>query len=117
MDGTFETCPDLFAQIYVIHGSGGHDSKKLYPCAYALLPQKDGSSYKALFHCLKDIANISPKGIIIDFEQAVIKSAKAIFGKETKIYGCRFHRKKNLFFQVGQKGCLELFHHNEDFQV
>ena len=117
MDGTFSSVPDQFSQLYVIFGSGGAASALIYPCAYALLQSKNSAIYKHLLTVLKKETEHTPKFVQIDFEQAVIKSVRDVFGERTVVRGCRFHRKKNLFFQVGQKGCLDLFYHNENFQV
>ena len=35
----------------------------------------------------------------------------------TEVGGCNFHRKNNVFTNVGDKGCLNLFDENEFFQV
>ena len=36
---------------------------------------------------------------------------------KTEVGGCNFHWKKNIFSNVGDKGCLSLFDENEFFQV
>ena len=118
MDGTFQSVPDQFAQLYVIFGSGGPGaSEKIYPSAYMLLPSKSADAYKHAFQAVKAATINTPVSISIDFKSAVIKSAKEVFPNLQTIQGCRFHRKKNLFFQVGQKGCLQLFNNDENFQV
>ena len=117
MDGTFSSKPKEFSQLYVIFGSGGPPSSYVYPCAYALLPNKESSTYNHLFSVLLKETEHTPKSIQIDFEQSVIRAAHDVFGTDISIKGCRFHRKKNLFHQVGQKGCLDLFHQDENFQI
>ena len=46
MDGTFETVPDMFSQIYVVFGSGGDPGEKVYPAAFLLLPDKLSKTYR-----------------------------------------------------------------------
>lgn len=117
MDGTFETVPHQFAQLYVVFGSGGACSERVFPGAYMLLPDKTADTYKHAFTILKNNIQHSPTTIYIDFEAAVIKAAKEVFSEQLSVSCCRFHRKKNLFFHVGQKGCLQLFNENEHFQI
>ena len=95
----------------------GADSERVFPAAYLLLPDKSTDTYKHAFNVLKAETQHSPTLISIDFEAVVIKAAKEVFSGLQDVNCCRFHRKKNLFFQVGQKGCLQLFHENENFQV
>ena len=54
MDGTFTAKPEEFSQLYVVFGSGGPVSEKIYPCAYLLLPKKDGPTY---MHALNVLAS------------------------------------------------------------
>ncbi len=112
-----QTVPDQFAQLYMIFGSGGAPSEKIYPAVYMLLPSKSATVYTHAFKLVKDAVGTSPESVSIDFEAAVIKASTAVFPNLKEIVGCRFHRKKNLFFQVGQKGCLSLYHGDEAFQV
>ena len=43
-DGTFKCVPPQFGQLYVVHGSK-HDSDKLFPACYCLLPNKQSETY------------------------------------------------------------------------
>ena len=112
-DGTFSTVPRDFSQIYVVFGSS-HD--KLFPCAYMLLPNKSASVYEYALETLKLELQYTPRTINMDFEQAVIKAVKSKM-PTTEVGGCNFHWKKNIFSNVGDKGCLSLFNENEFFQV
>ena len=42
-DGTFKMCPNLFEQVYTVHG--GHDGF-VFPCIFALLPNKTKMTYR-----------------------------------------------------------------------
>lgn len=112
-----QAVPAQFAQMYVILGSGGKAMGKLYPAAFMLLPSKTAAVYKHAFQTVMQAVGTSPVSISIDFEQAVIKSARVVFTNFKTIVGCQFHRKKNLHFQMGQKGCLPFYHDNAAFQV
>ena len=54
MDGTFKTAPELFFQLYTIHSC---TAKKVLPCVYALLPNKQQATYNRLFEILKEHQN------------------------------------------------------------
>ena len=116
MDGTFSTVPDQFSQLYVVFGAGGVHSEKIYPAAFMLLPDKSSATYQHALHVLATETNHTPLSISIDFEMAVIKASSIVFPNAV-VKGCVFHWKKSLFANVGFKGCLPLFHENENFQV
>ena len=101
LDGTFTAKPEEFSQLYVVFGSGGPVSEKIYPCAYLLLPKKDGPTYMHALNVLASEIDNAPKSVSIDFEQAVIKACRDVFPTNPSVNGCRFHRKKNLYHQVG----------------
>ena len=117
MDGTFKAKPEKFKQLYVVFGSRGDSSSKIYPCAYVLLPNKDAATYSHMLTVLAKEVGSKPSKVCIDFEQAAIKAVYNIFGPKTSVRGCRFHRKKNLFDQVKHKKCANLFYNSESFQV
>ena len=81
-DGTFEICPELFFQFYVLfvtHGKG--ENSRILPCGYFLLPGKNEEVYSELFTALKEIIKpslappetpaLEPSVALTDFEPAV----------------------------------------------
>ena len=46
MDGTFKLCPEIFYQIYTIHAL---NNNQVFPCVFALLPNKNEDTYNRLF--------------------------------------------------------------------
>ena len=87
-DGTFSTAPNVFYQVYTIHGTveGYH-----IPLVYALLPDKKEETYQKLF-------NLLPQGckrITIDFEVAV-RNALTKLSENNQIQFCFFHLGQNL---------------------
>ena len=48
-DGTFYTCPSLFAQLYTLHALDG----EIFPLVFALLPWNSEDIYIRLFNLLK----------------------------------------------------------------
>ena len=53
VDGTFKTCPRLFYQIFSIHII---KYSQTFPMVYALLPNKQQSTYNRMFMMVKEAA-------------------------------------------------------------
>ena len=45
-DGTFRISPEIFFQLYTIHGQR---DGRILPCVFSLLPNKNENTYKRLF--------------------------------------------------------------------
>ncbi|KAK9721575.1 hypothetical protein QE152_g20838 [Popillia japonica] len=54
MDGTFKTVPQIFAQLYTIHGLKDNLS---IPLVYVLLPDKTEGSYSRMLQKIKDLCS------------------------------------------------------------
>ena len=117
-DGTHKAVPSNFSQLYVIFAEIEFgDEVKLFPCCYLLLPAKNSNVYDIVLDILIKEVGSSPESFGIDFEQAMVKSIRAKFADQVTVDGCYFHFKQAVFRNVGNKGCLPLFHENEQFQV
>lgn len=106
MDGTFQSCPSLFTQIYTIHAYVGNDSKsrRTVPVVYCLLCNKAEETYMTLFKELKSFALeheiiLNPQHIVTDFEIAVINVIKIEFPESTH-NGCFFHLGQNIWRKI-----------------
>ncbi|CAF4990064.1 unnamed protein product, partial [Rotaria socialis] len=74
MDGTFDTTPPNFKQVYLIHAQKFGQG---LPVAFCLLPNKRGKTYTELIEQLKEKANtmgkqFKPKRIITDYEPTLL---------------------------------------------
>ncbi|KAF0985398.1 hypothetical protein HZS_7879, partial [Henneguya salminicola] len=77
VDGTFSLAPNFFSQIYVIMATRGGF---VLPVSYALLPNKEGRTYRRLLEAIKELwPNLNPSSISIDFEQAAIGAFRTTF--------------------------------------
>ncbi|XP_076039036.1 uncharacterized protein LOC143024139 [Oratosquilla oratoria] len=86
-DGTFKIAPRLFSQVYIILAKKFNG---VIPIIYALLPNKQRSTYSKMFEMLKDLEpTLSPTSIICDFEHAAFTAMKEVF-PEVEIKGCFF---------------------------
>jgi hypothetical protein len=80
-DGTFDTCPVSFSQLYFIMGQTD-DTKRAVPCVFALLPDKDGTTYLKMWTQIKALVTFQdglPTSIMSDFENAVLNTMGTVF--------------------------------------
>lgn len=114
MDGTFKTSPAPFSQIYVILSERGGF---VFPILYALLPNKQQSTYTRLFIKIKALwPTFNPSSISIDFETAVINSIRSEFPNAT-IFGCFFHLIKNLKKKISESGLTGRYNNDPEFSL
>ncbi|KAG0427305.1 hypothetical protein DMUE_5912, partial [Dictyocoela muelleri] len=87
MDATFFTAPKNFTQLLILHGQY---FKKIIPCIYVFMSNKNEESYLQVFEFLKLNGLSDPKNINIDFELALYNSLLKCF-PTTILGGCLFH--------------------------
>ena len=88
-DGTFSVVPNLFLQLYPLHAG------VIFPCIYALLPNKSEATYDRLFKKLLEIDPLlNPITIMIDFEKAAMNALEDNY--ISIISGCFFHLRQNV---------------------
>ncbi|XP_046545931.1 uncharacterized protein LOC124256049 [Haliotis rubra] len=119
MDGTFFVCPNLWLQVYIIHCLV---NGKMFPVAFALLPNKTKRTYVRLFTLLKDIVvrrlgiELSPEIFQIDYEAAVISAISEVF-PDSSVRGCLFHYSQALWRQVLERGLSRDYMNNPAVQA
>ncbi|XP_071577721.1 uncharacterized protein [Temnothorax nylanderi] len=87
-DGTFKVVPEIFDQLYTVHGEV---NGKVVPLVYALCPNRRKRTYQTLLRVLKDaIPGVAPKNVMSDFEMAFLKAVTLEF-PECELKGCLFH--------------------------
>ena len=112
-DGTFSVVPNLFTQLYTIHAE--MDSI-IFPCIYALLPNKTEAIYDKLFKKLLEIEPLlNPLTIMVDFEKAAINALEENF--ISVITGCFFHLSQNIFRRVQEHGLAVRYQEDNDFAI
>ena len=70
---------------------------------YALLPNKKAETYLKFFELLKLHITNDPQSFLIDYEKAVIKPFKHVFGDDVDISGCYFHLSQNIMKHLKSK--------------
>ena len=115
-DGTFFTAPPLFAQVYIICGQSV--SGAVLPAAYCLLPSKETRTYDRMWETIQFnlTDGISPEVLKLDYEAAAANSFRNCF-PTSRISGCLFHLKKNLWDTVGSKHATQAYNTIPEFQL
>lgn len=100
-DGTFDTAPGLFEQLYTIHVV---QFNAVIPVVYALLPDKSGQTYTKLLRELKNLQpGLQPQRLLTDFESAAFGAFDTEFPGIIKT-GCYFHLCQNVYKHIKQAG-------------
>ena len=111
MDGTFKVAPNLFKQLYVIRAPLENTS---ISCVYALMTRKTEASYINLLRTVvtkcKDIGiEVNPQKVVMDFEMAMIKAVRHVFGWTAEIHGCFFHLCQSTWRKIQSLGLSSLY--------
>jgi len=96
IDGTFDSCPDLFYQMLTIHVLA---KGRNLPCIYTLLPSKKQSAYKSVFEWVSSRIENIPTSATCDFELALINALVETFD-DIEIFGCFFHFRQSLWRHI-----------------
>lgn len=113
-DGTFKTAPVLFSQIYTLLGKrfGG-----VHPIVYALLPNKQRSTYQSMFELIQGLQpDFLPAIFSCDFEIATITAVKNVF-PAVQINCCFFHLTHNLKKKLFALGFANQYNNDAEFSL
>lgn len=110
-DGTFDTVPLIFKQLYCIHG---RKDDKLFPLVYVLCKRKSKETYEFILNKLRELKrNLNPTSIIVDFELAFIIKFQEIF-PETEIHGCLYHFSQSVWRHIQECGLQKKYQDDEN---
>ncbi|XP_023344961.1 uncharacterized protein LOC111714145 [Eurytemora carolleeae] len=116
-DGTFDVVKKtLFYQLFIITAVTA--TGITVPCCFALLPNKETSSYQRVFQYLKD-ANVTPPGSLkTDFEKAMMQGFLNCY-PDVPVMGCDTHFKRAIRRKMTstELGLGSLYQNNVDFQT
>lgn len=122
MDGTFKCCPNLFLQLYSIHGIVGYEgAQRIVPLVYGFLTRKTVECYVQFFRGLKDYASefniqLEAGHVMTDFELAAINAVKIEFpGSVHK--GCFFHLGQILWRKIQENGLSAKYGEDNEFAL
>ncbi|CAF0966860.1 unnamed protein product [Didymodactylos carnosus] len=114
MDGTFDSCPPFFDQLYVIHGI---EFGRQFPCVFALLPCRKRNICVKLFRYIKDNAIrlntvFNPTRIMSDFVSGLKAAIVAEF-PNAQHNGCLFHFKQAVYRRIQNLGLSTSYNSND----
>lgn len=113
-DGTFQTVPLVFFQLYTVHGL--HDTKT-FPLIYILTENKKKQTYIRALRIIATLRrNLAPKRVICDFELAFLLALSEVF-PDADVQGCFFHFGQCLWRSLQSLGLAERYISDEDFSL
>ena len=98
-DGTFDSVPTMFTQLYTIHALHGDSS---FPVAFARMVEKTTRAYEIVFCALKD-SGVVIRMFMSDFERVSRNAIKNVFGSVC-LKGCWFHYTQAIMRRVKKVG-------------
>lgn len=119
LDGTFETAPDIFTQIFTVHGEHGGEA---FPFVFALLPDKEQQSYATVLQAIHDkceelrLPEPNPDTVISDFEMGIINSAKDRYPL-ADLRLCLFHLRQSCWRKIQDEGLQTAYRDPDDDSI
>lgn len=116
-NGTFKTAPDMFTQMFTIHGIY---REHLFPFVYALTINKNEGTYNLLYQELKKLASdyglsLRPETMMCDFELANMNAVRAHF-PGIDLRGCLFHFGQNVWRHAEDNGLKGPYKNDEEIR-
>ena len=114
MDGTFNTLPPQFMQLYTIHGI---KSGRNVIGVHAMLMNKRQDTYEELLRHVSNFAiNAMPTSINIDFERAAINVCWVVFPLAL-VRCCFFHLCQNVYKKVQEHHLTNVYQNDNLFRI
>ena len=60
------------------------------PLLFVLMSGRKAKDYRAIFRAIKELVDVNPQEVVVDYERAVFKAVREKFPM-TKLKGCAFH--------------------------
>lgn len=117
-DGTFKTVPNMFGQMYTLHGIV---MGKVFPMIYCLCVRKNEDTYNRIFNELNAKAQqlgvlLQPTTIIFDFEKGAMNAAIAAF-PQINVKGCLFHFTQAIWRHIVSSGLKGAYNDPDDSTI
>lgn len=117
-DGTFKTVPNMFLQMYSMHGEfHGH----VVPLVFCLTVRKNEDTYRRMYSelvrlCEQFHFRLHPTIVMQDYELAAMNAAKAVF-PNAQIKGCLFHFSQSMWRKLASSGLRDAFVDRDDSTI
>lgn len=119
IDGNFGLAPEHFLQLYVIR----IQVKNIFITpVFCLLERKTENTYEEMFKIILNECNNrelypDPLYFNVDFEIAVHKAAKTVFGEHISIRGCFYHLSQSTYRKIQNLGLSKRYKEDENFNL
>ena len=119
MDGTFDSSPAIFEQLYVIRVPFG---ERALSCVYTFLTGKSQSTYEELLRkVLNGCSDLGfqpdPTTVVTDFEQAMISAVTTTLGPHVQTQGCFYHLAQSTWRKVHNFGLVTSYRSSEEVKL
>ena len=112
-DGTFKVCPEIFYQLYTIHGQR---NGQIFP-VFCLLPNKTLATYRRMLQQVFDrVGDNWLQDVLVDFERAVI-NAFHLIDETIDMKGCFYHLSSNIWKKVQHSGLQQRYSEDQEFAL
>lgn len=116
MDGTFDTAPRQFEQLFVIRVPNDNSAMS---AVYAFLPSKTQAAYEECFTalldtCLERDIRVDPSVVVTDFELSIHNAVRSMFGNHIDIQGCFYHLTQSTWRKIQSEGLSSLYKEEEN---
>ena len=113
-DGTFKVSPELFFQLYTIHGQ---QPGSIFPCVFGLLPNKTEVTYTRFFReVFGQINEPAVTDILVDFERRAINAIRNA-NQDIEVKGCFFHLCSNVWKRIQHLGLQQRYNDDQEFSL
>ena len=114
MDGTVDTVPAYFMQLYTVHDmKNGRNVIGLS----ALLSNKQQHTNKRMLRYVKILTgNANPTSISVDFEGSAVIACSTVY-PFSELSGCFFHLSQNIYKRVQENHVIDLYQNKVVFRT
>ena len=113
-DGTFKVYPEVFFHLYTIHG---YLDRRILPCVFLLLPNKNENAYnrliEQLFQLVNNLGN-GPNDVLVGFERSEIN---AFQNQNIEAQGCFYHLPANIWKHTQHLRLSQRYNQEEEFAL
>jgi len=115
VDGTFSSVEGtFFGQLLMVLGDNGLGQP--FPCLFALLPDKEKTTYQKLAEYLQSVLNHSPEVLMTDYERGLYEAFRLSF-PNVLVRGCSFHWQQMIKQRIATDGLQTLLNSNMEFEL
>ena len=111
-DGTLKVFPEIFYQLYTIHGQR---NGQIFPVVFCLIPNKTQATYRRLLQQVFDrVGDNRLQDVLVNFERAAINAFHLIY-ENIVMKGSFYHLSSNIWKKVQHFGLQQRYSKDQEF--